>query len=149
MVAVVLFFELFVFGTWTQQTTGDPYFKEYYSEFKKTPAPRYNYNFSPPVSMYHALLIALESGGWNATSLENMKISVGLDYCAFGPYNSFMQIHQVTSPPVDWSPKQVNDTTYRYVWTTLVYSPPIHSLPPGWYYWVDAATAELLTVPVL
>jgi len=143
MIIVVVFFEFFVFITPTQQSN-DPYSTQYYDEFNKTPTPTYNYPFSPPVSMYHALLIALESGGWNATSLQNMAISVELDFIAFGP-NGWTLIYRVTSPAVDWSPQQVNDTTYRYVWTIIVYySGSAKSIPPSGYYYVDAATAELV-----
>jgi hypothetical protein len=132
MIMVVVFFELFVFRIPVQDTTKDPYFTAYYNEFNKTPTPRYEYTFSPPVSMYRALLIALESGGWNATSLQNMAISVELDFIAFGP-NGWSLVYRVTSPAVDWSPQQVNDTTYRYVWTIIVqYSGPAMSIPPSW-----------------
>jgi hypothetical protein len=151
MIVVVVFFEFFVFTTPTQQSS-DPYSQAYYDEFNKTPTPAYNYNFSPPISMYHALLIALESGGWNATSLRNMKISVELDYCAFlnSPNESGGgPLYPVTHSVTDWSPKQVNYTTYRYVWTIIVYySGPFKSIPPPGYYYVDAATGEFFA-PIL
>jgi len=156
IIAVVLFFELFMFGNWMQSSgkaaaSGDPYFNAYQSEFNSSSPPTTpsNYSFSPPVSMYHALQIALQSGGWNANSLKNMTISAQLDYCAFGS-NSFLEISPVASPPADWSPQQVNGTTYRYVWTIIVEGPgPAHGIPPPGYYLVDAATAELLTIPIL
>jgi len=74
-IIVVVFFEFFVSITPMQQSN-DPYSTAYYDEFNKTLTLAYNYPFSPPVSMYRALLIALTSGGWNATSLENMEISL-------------------------------------------------------------------------
>jgi hypothetical protein len=147
-IMVIVFFEFFVFITPTQQSN-DPYSTIYYDEFNKTPTPAYTYTFFPPVSMYHALLIALESGGWNATSLENMAISAELDFCAFS-FNSFRLVYRVTSQPVDWSPQQINDTTYRYVWTIIVGGPGfIQSIPPPGYYWVDAATGELVPTGIL
>lgn len=145
IILVIVFFEFFVFETPMQRTT-DPYFAAYYNEFNETPKPNYNYTFSPPVSMYHALLIALESDRWNATSLQNMTIGVWLDFCAFGP-GSFDRLYSVTFQPADWSPKQVNDTTYRYVWTISVEGPgKSMGIPPPGYYWVDAATAELVSM---
>lgn len=139
MIIVVIFFVFFVFRTPTQQTTKDSYFTAYYNEFDKTPTLTYTYSFSPPVSMYRALLIALISGGWNAISLKDTIISVELDYCAF--INSlkstgFDLLYPVTHSVVDWSPQQINDTTtYRYVWTITV---------SARLYYVDVATAELV-----
>jgi hypothetical protein len=158
MIVVVVFFEFYVF-----QNT-ESYSTAYYDEFNKTPTPSYNYSFSPPVSMYRALLIALESGGWNATSLKNMTINVELDYCVFlnnystpsgtfhfgkgsglTPVSGWQVLNQVTHPPTDWSPQQCNSSIgYRYVWTIWVQYPGLFMIPPPGYYLVDAATAELV-----
>src|SRR5208337_1257043 len=151
MIIVVVFFEFFVFITPTQ-LSNSAYSTIYYDEFNKTPTPAYEYSFSPPVSMYHALLIALESGGWDAASLQNMTIEVELDYCAF--FNSsnetgFERLSPVTHSVPDWSPTQVNDTTYRYVWTIVAQYSRGMSIPPPGYYYVDAATAELVPTGIL
>jgi hypothetical protein len=147
IIIVVVFFEFFVFRTPTQ-TTKDPYSAAYYNEFDKTPTLAYTYSFSPPVSMYHALLIALESGRWNATSLKNMAMRVELDYCDFinSPNGTgFDRLYPVTHSVADWSPKQVNYTTYRYVWAIIIEGPvPFMSIPPAGLYYVDAATAQLV-----
>jgi len=128
-----------VFRIPAQDTTKDPYFAAYYNEFNKTPTATHDYSFSPPVSMYHALLIALEGGGWNATSLRNRTTSVELDYCAFinSPNETgFDLLYPVTHSVVDWSPQRINETTiYRYVWTITV---------GNRFYYVDVATAELV-----
>jgi hypothetical protein len=138
MVIVVIFFEFFVFRT-TQPTTEDPYFTAYYNEFNKTPTLAYDYSFSPPVSMYRALLIALITGGWNATSLRDRTLSVELEYCAFtnSPKSrGFDRLYPVIHSVVDWSPQQINETTtYRYVWMINVARK---------IYYVDVATAELV-----
>jgi preprotein translocase subunit SecY len=147
MIMLVVFFEFLVFRIPVRQSTD--YSTAYYNEFNSAPTHSYNYSFSPPVSMYCALLIALESGGWTQTSLKNMTISVGLDYCAFGS-NSFLLIYPVTQPVADWSPRQINGTTYRYVWTIIVeYSGLFRSIPPPGYYYVDAATAKLVPTGIL
>jgi hypothetical protein len=147
MIMIVIFFELFVFRT-IQPTTKDPYFTAYYDEFNKSPTLAYAYSFSPPVSMYRALLIVLITGGWNATSLKNKTIFVMLEYSAFinSPSSTgFDLLYPVTHSVADWSPKQVNYTTYRYAWRIIVeYSGPVKSIPPPGYYYVDAATAELV-----
>jgi len=143
MIIIVVFFEFFVFRTSTED-----YFATYYNEFNKTPTTLYNYSFSPPVSMYRALLIALKSGGWSARSLKNMTIEVELNYDAFATNSSnssLRSIHPVTQSVADWSPQQINGTTYRYIWTIIVEGPgSFRSIPPAGYYYVDAATAELV-----
>jgi len=145
IIIVVIFFVFFGFRTPNQQTTKDPYYAAYYNEFNKTPKLTYTYYFSPPVSMYHALLIALTTGGWNATSLKNRTIYVELDYRAF--FNSSSGtgddlLYPVTHSVVNWSPQQINSTTtYRYVWAIAVIAEQTGGGP---IYYVDAATAELV-----
>jgi hypothetical protein len=145
-IVVVVFFEFVVFRTPVQQTT-DPYITVYYNEFNKTLTP-YNYSFSPPVSMYRALIIALESGGWNATSLKDMTIFVEFDYCAFvknAKEAAFRNIYNVTQPVADWLPQRINDTTYRYIWIVEIRDASgFLSIPPTGLYCVDAGTAELV-----
>jgi len=144
IIIVVIFFVFFVFRTPTQQTTKDPYYAAYYNEFNKTPKLTYTYSFSPPVSMYRALLLALTTGGWNTISLKDRTISVMLQYSAFINSSSgtgFDLIHLVTHSVIDWSPQQINSTTtYRYVWAIAV----IAGQAGGPVYYVDAATAELV-----
>ena len=120
----------------------------YYREFKKVPVQDVNYSFSPPVSMYRALRIALISGGWNATSLEGLTVHIVLDYISFTKNSSKIggtRLNLVTNPVADYTPFYVNEnTTLRYVWTIDVNNstmPDIH--PPG-YYLVDASTAEIV-----
>lgn len=58
-------------------------FTVYYNEFGNVSLQSISYNFSPPVSIYRALKIALDSDDWNTTSLENMTVRVSLDYFKF------------------------------------------------------------------
>jgi len=131
-------------------------FVAYYNEFGNVSIQSISYNFSPPVSMYRALKIALENGGWNTTSLENMTVKVSLDYYEFttenttlGPSSGFEFLYSVTHPVNDYSAVTVKNatstTTYRYIWTVIVDpSSGVSGIPPPGLYWVDAATAEIV-----
>ncbi len=139
-------------------------FDAYYNEFANVTVKSISYNFSPPVSMYKALKIALEHGGWNTTSLENMTVSVSLNYRVFVvndtmenpsgvttliPGSGSHLLHSITQPVDDYSAVTVGNSTsyktYRYIWSVLVTEKSGGiSLPPPGYYWIDAATAEII-----
>lgn len=86
----------------------------YYNEFGVIPATNVNSSFSPPVSMYRALQMALQADGWNKTSLNGMIVDAYLmnsetrtDSTAFGN-GTIMLFREVingpeTSPPSDYS----------------------------------------------
>ena len=140
-------------------------FTAYYNEFGNVSLQSISYNFSPPVSMYRALKIALENGGWNSTSLENMTVKVSLGYFEFwndsiiiknpydnttsGPGQGSEFLYSVTHPVNDYSAVTAKNATYtmtyRYIWTIMVEpSSGGFSIPPPGLYWVDAATAEII-----
>jgi hypothetical protein len=140
-------------------------FAAYYSEFGNVSLQSVSYNFSPPVSMYRALKIALYSGGWNATSLENMTVSVSLEYCKFwsdssiikspydnttlGPSSGSGALYPVTQPAEDYSAVTVKNATYsatyRYLWDIVVkQNSGVLSIPPPGLYWIDTASAEII-----
>jgi len=134
----------------TQATIADLYHHLYNVEFQNVPLVTPNYNFSPPITMYQALIIALEGEGWNASALiqDNRTVSVELIYVEFHrtPTNAgFDVLHEVTQPPTDYSPLKINYTTYRYTWYIT-----IHHVPPpcmvSFNYQVDAATGEIVAV---
>ena len=143
-------------------------FNLFYEEYGDVSIQSRSYNFSPPVSMYHALRIALESDSWTNTSLRDVTVRVSLDYCVFwhnntitkspydnttiGPGSGFEVLHEVTQPVDDYSPVQVNETTYRYIWAFVVIEtdhPNLVTIPPLGLYWVDAATGELISPGVM
>jgi hypothetical protein len=129
------------------QNTTDYY--PYHDEFGSVSLLSPGINFSPPVSMYRALTIALESDRWNASSLNNMEVRESLEYWEFSINSSSSgerRLHSVTQPAEDYSPVQVNGTTYRYIWDISV-EPKVgwKSIPPLGLYWVDAATGEILS----
>jgi hypothetical protein len=100
-----------------------------------------DYDFSPPVSMYGALMIALKSGGWNESRLSNRIVGASIVYVKFD--GGVEGLYEVTQPVEDYSPVQVNDTTYRYVWAVYVVNAPGFKTIPVLYY-VDAATGEMV-----
>jgi cell division protein FtsB len=125
-------------------------FSLYNNEFGNVSVVSPSHIFSPPVSIYRALRIALESDGWTASSLSNMTVSASLEYREFWSNDSSggsgsVFLHDVTQPARDYSPVQVNGTTYRYVWDIVVEeSVGVRSIPPPGLYWVDAATGEIV-----
>jgi hypothetical protein len=129
-------------------------FSLYNDEFGNVSVVSPSYNFSPPVSVYNALRTALESDGWTASSLSNMTVSASLEYREFWSDSSggfgCVFLHDVTQPARDYSPVQVNDTTYRYVWDIIVEpSVGVRYIPPSGLYWVDAATGEIVQHGIL
>jgi hypothetical protein len=137
-------------------------FSLYTGEFGSVSVAIPSYNFSPPVSVYHALRIALESDGWNESLLINDTVHVSLDYYEFINHSpmgwGFQWLHAVTQPVEDYSPVEDNETyanltyttVYRYVWAINVI--PIYRLFPhgSWLYFVDAATGEIVPhAPIL
>lgn len=101
------------------------------------------YPFTPPVTLYKALTIALKDGGFNSTSLEGKAIYVHLYYVEFlesngSTYNLFKS--EITQPRSDYSPTQQNGATDRCVWTISI-TDNGNSVPNGFYY-IDAKTGE-------
>ena len=98
--------------------------------------------------MYHALKIALDSDGWNATSLENMTVTVSLDYREFtNTSDSFgwQLISHVTQPAPSYADDQVNSTTtFRYVWDITVNPSQCVSFTPWGFFYVDAQTGAII-----
>jgi hypothetical protein len=129
------------------QNTTD--FNSFFLEFGNVSVQSPSLNFSPPVDMYRALTIALESDNWNASSLSNMTVGASLEYWEFSS-NGACWLHDVTQPTEDYSPVQVNGTTYRYIWDIVVEpSGNIKGIPPPGLYWVDAATGEIVPHGIL
>ena len=67
----------------------------YHRLYGSTPIVGGNYSFSPPISLYRALNLALASDGWNQSSLTNMTIYASLDYEVF--YTNVTALYQVAA----------------------------------------------------
>jgi len=132
----------------TQATVSDLYHHLYNVEFQNVRLVAPEYDFSPPISMYQALIIAFEGEGWNASRLveENRTVSVELVYVEIYKTNTsegFQMLYEVTRPPTDYSPLRINYTTYRYTWSISI----LHVGYPcmaTFNYQVDAATGEIV-----
>jgi hypothetical protein len=133
--------------------TGDTFYEDlFHDKFGNVSLVSPNYNFSPPISMYQALIIALEYGGWGSSSLSDNTVSVQLDYVKFYNNSALTGVIfepltlNVTQPPANYYPVQVNGTTYRYVWAISI--TPTHPPRIGVVsvdYQIDAATGEIVS----
>ncbi len=111
----------------------------------------HTYDFSPPVSMYRAITIGLQSDGWNASSLANLTISANLkeiEFTSNGTSSGYQVMSEVKEPAKNWADVELNSTTVdKYVWIiSLDKNEQIgipHVLPVGLYF-VSAKTGELL-----
>jgi len=127
------------------QNTTD--FDRYFLEFGNVSLQSPNINFSPPVDMYRALTIALESDDWNASSLSGMRVYAYLTH--WWSNSSGTSGWDVMEPPKDYSPVEINGTTYRYVWEIEVEPSNMNVIPPLGFYWVDASTGEIVPHPIM
>jgi hypothetical protein len=112
-----------------------------------------NYIFSPPITMYRALQIGLESDQWNAASLINLTVTVALDYMEFSNSSTFSGeqfMHEVKQPVQSYADVQVNSTTtYRYIWSISVTPDQGITIPPYGLYYVDAQTGQIIPHGIL
>jgi DNA-binding HxlR family transcriptional regulator len=103
----------------------------YYNEFGVIPDVNVNSSFSPPVSVYRALQLGLQAGGWNKTSLYGMRVGAYLrtwkKITDPDVYNFTVpveiDISPITVPPSDYSPVYGEGVVYRYVWQIVVTEP--------------------------
>ena len=152
-------------------TTATSQVAMYHDLFGFTPVVGANYSFSPPISVYCAILIALENGSWTTPDLKNMTVHVSLDYYIFytnvtalyqvaakenltllgrpnpdlnSPMQGFELLNQVNASLANYQPEIFNGASLRYIWTVTVEEDSGFGIPPPGYYLVDAATGELI-----
>jgi hypothetical protein len=123
----------------------------FYDEFGVVPASNFAYPFSPPVSMYRALQIGLESEGWNKTSLIGMVVSADFVYAFIitGALADGTVINRrVTTPPANYSSVVLPLAgVEEYAWEVTVNNATNPSNPPLALSLVDAQTGSLLPKP--
>jgi DNA-binding HxlR family transcriptional regulator len=131
----------------------------YYSEFGVIPTTNVNSSFSPPISMYRALQLGLQEGGWNKTSLSVMTVSANLmHYYArvndLGAYNSGdwvrgalpESLYSLTVPPSDYSSVYSVGVLHSYVWQIIVDDAAAVQMQPPQEALIDAATGRILSI---
>ena len=124
----------------------------YYTEFGVIPTTNVNSSFSPPISMYQALLIALENEGWNKTSIAGKVVGAylmnGETETNTTSYFNTGVTGPVTSPPSNYSDVYGNGVIYMYIWEITVKNATGFNHPVGFSV-IDASTGEILHNPPL
>jgi len=127
----------------------------YYNEFGVIPSTDVNASFTPPVSMYRALQIGLESQGWDKASLRGKLVGASLVHWEMltnttGAYPAYAGINGlVTSPPENYSNTYGNGVVYGYGWEITVENASGITIPPLGFSLIDATTGQILPNPPL
>jgi len=127
----------------------------YYNEFGIIPSTNVNSSFTPPVSMYRALQIGLESQGWNKTSLKGKLVDASLVHWdeltnTTDSYPNWVGVSgAVTSLPENYSNIYGNGIVYGYGWEITVENATGITIPPLGFSLVDATTGQILPNPPL
>jgi DNA-binding HxlR family transcriptional regulator len=138
------------FALYVNKNTANQYEPTYNKAFGVVPNTNVNSLFSPPIPMYHALIIALEDEGWNKTSLQGLAIDAYLMNGETETNNTstFTVINgPVTSPPADYSDVYSNGVIYRYLWEINVNNATGMIYPPLSSSFIDASTGAILPNP--
>ena len=124
----------------------------YYNEFGVIPSTEVNSFLNPPISMYHALQIGLESEDWNKTSLKGMTVTISLMHGEIptdGTQGWTNIQGPVTTAPASYSPTYGQGATYVYLWEITVNKSKGPGIPPLGFVLLDAATGMILPDSVL
>jgi hypothetical protein len=171
LIALVALTSLFLY---VNSNASGNYEATYHNLYGATPVAGGNYSFSPPISMYHAIDIALASDGWNQSSLQNMTVHASLYKNLFYTNGSALleyadnanitltvlpnrdlpnlsdmrgveDLGEVTAPVDNYQPQIYNQVTIRYIWSIVItQNRDGIQIPPPGLYYVDAATGELV-----
>jgi hypothetical protein len=171
IIALVALTSLFLY---VNSTASGNYEAAYHNLYGSTPVAGGNYSFSPPISKYHAIDIALASDGWTQSSLQNMTVYATLQKMLFYTNASALLeyaekenvtlrvvpnvnvpevaassgtavLGEVTVPVDNYQPQYYGQVTIRYIWSIVV----THSnggvyLPPPGLCYVDASSGEII-----
>jgi DNA-binding HxlR family transcriptional regulator len=136
-----------------------PNASQYYNQFSDIPLITFtNSSFTPPVSMYQALLIGLGNDGWNKTSLKGFTIYCSLTgwetlanqtdkeaYSTTPPFNESQVATVIASPPKDYTDIYSNGITYSYVWHIDIFKTNRSiDIKPYDVIVIDASTGQIL-----
>jgi hypothetical protein len=124
----------------------------FYIKFGVVPQSNFAFPFSPPVSMYRALQIGLESQGYDKMSLIGMSVTADFVYAFMdtGAFKGGSSITRwVTTPPTNYSSTIVDFAgVYDYAWAITVNHATNPSSTPVGFCLVDAQTGALLSKPI-
>jgi hypothetical protein len=131
--------------------SANPQAAAYYNEFGVIPSTIVNASFTPPVSMYRALQIGLESQGWDKASLRGKLVGVILVHWEMLTNTTGVSaFYLVTSPPENYSNTYGNGVVYGYAWEITVENVEgVPSVPSLGFSLVDATTGQILPNPPL
>jgi hypothetical protein len=176
LIALVALTSLFLY---VNSTASGNYEAIYHNLYGATPVAGGNYSFSPPISKYHAIDIALASDGWNQNSLQNMTVyanlqkmlfytnaSALLEYAEKGnvtllvvPNISVPEVaassgieflSEVTAPVGNYQPQYYGQVTVRYIWSIVIANTNgTACIPPHGLCYVDASSGEVVPHGIL
>lgn len=115
----------------------------YYNQFGLIPNTDVNASYSPPISMYKALIIGLTADNWTKASLQGFTINIDLN-----PWNTPDNTTQTNvnmygvplNPPTNYS---------GYVWEIGIQKTGHITIPPYDFILIDASTGQILPNPPL
>lgn len=156
LIAVVVFYGFVSSVYLFESQRSDPsYQAQFRAEFGDVTVSVQPQNVSaPPVPMYEAMDIALESGGWNSTSLENMTVNVSFNCLQI--WNDSETPGSVSCVPFsfpvsNYTAVMFSNATYTvityYVWDVTVTRTGGIPGSPIPMYWVDVATGKIVPLP--
>jgi hypothetical protein len=171
LIALVVLTSLFLY---VNSTASSNYEATYRNLYGQTPVAGGNYSFSPPISKYHAIDIALANDGWNQSTLKNMTVHVSLNRMIFYtntsallqyektanitlnfqpgpatislPVSGGINLGEVTAPVSDYQAQFLDQVTIRYLWSITVVHNEGLSIPPPGLYFVDASSGEMVPI---
>jgi len=124
----------------------------FFIKFGVVPRSNFAFPFSPPISMYRALQIGLESQGYDKISLIGMSVTADFVY-AFtitGASEGGSSITRlIMTPPTNYSSAMLPFAgVYDYAWAITVNHATNPSSTPVGFCLVDAQTGALLPKPI-
>ncbi len=120
----------------------------FYNQFGAVPIiTNTNPSFAPPISMYQAISLGLETCGLNKTSLQGKSVFIELKQGEFSSNNTIIGTWWISSPPTNYSDVYSNGITYRYLWVIGVGNGPILAFDYFGYILVDASTGQVVPTP--
>lgn len=171
LIAIVALTSVFFY---VNSTASGNYEATYHNLYGVTPVTGGNYSFSPPISKYHAIDVALASDGWNQSTLQNMTVHATLQKMLFYTNASALLeyakkenvtllvvpninvpevaassgtevLGEVTAPLDSYQPQIYGQVTIRYIWSiTVTRNIAGVQIPPPGVYYVDASSGELV-----